>query len=193
MRKHLGYLFILAVVIGLSAFILLRSGGHSVSSPILETDVLDVLAGDVVPQETSNSLPQESASLNRVERIIDGDTFVAQVGGKEERIRLIGIDTPELHPLQPYAEEAKTKLAELLGGGWVRLKLDVRERDKYGRILAYVYAPQGEGEIFVNYELVRQGYAKVMTIPPDVAYADEFVEAQRQARQEALGLWSLEE
>lgn len=210
MGKYLGYLFILAVMAGLFALAFLHPNKPTPSPIALETDVLDLLAEEILPREALGVARESEprASLQQVVRIIDGDTFVARLNGKDESVRLIGIDTPELNERQPYAEEAKEKSAELLMGGWVRLELDVRERDKYGRILAYVYVPMdstlrlhsgqagspqgGDGELFVNLELVRQGYAQVLTIPPDVAHADDFREAQKLAQEENLGLWSLD-
>lgn len=116
-------------------------------------------------------------------RVIDGDTIVVQIRGVEEKVRLIGIDTPERG--KPYYSEATEKTRELLGAGELRLAKDVRERDKYGRLLRYVYV----GEVFINAELVRQGYAMPLTYPPDVAHAEEFRALAEDARNNERGLW----
>lgn len=122
-----------------------------------------------------------------VQRVIDGDTVVL-VGG--ERVRYIGVDTPELHhpkkKVQPYAREATEFNRRLVEGQKVRLELDVERRDKYGRLLAYVYLEDGR---FVNAELLKEGYAQLLTIPPNVRYADLFVGLQKQARDAKRGLW----
>ena len=122
-----------------------------------------------------------------VQRAVDGDTVVL-VGG--DRVRYIGVDTPELHhpkkPVQFYAREAMEFNRRLVEGKTVRLEFDVERRDKYGRLLAYVYLPDGT---FVNAELVRQGYAQLLTFPPNVKHVDLFRKLQTEAREANRGLW----
>ena len=122
-----------------------------------------------------------------VERAVDGDTVVL-VGG--ERVRYIGIDTPELHhpkkPVERYAREAKEFNRRLVEGKKIRLETDVERRDKYGRLLAYVFLEDGR---FVNAELIKEGYAQLLTIPPNVRYVDLFTGLQKQARENKRGLW----
>ncbi|MCM8794841.1 MAG: thermonuclease family protein [Candidatus Omnitrophica bacterium] len=122
-----------------------------------------------------------------VERVIDGDTAVLTGG---ERVRYIGIDTPELHhpkkPVEYYAREAKEFNRQLVEGKKVRLEFDVDRRDKYKRLLAYVFLEDGT---FVNAELLRQGYAQLLTVPPNVKYTDLFVQCQKEAREANRGLW----
>ena len=125
-----------------------------------------------------------------VERVVDGDTIV--VTGRIH-VRLIGIDTPEsVDPRRPVAcfgKEASTFMAALLPKGTaVRLVGDVEQEDTYGRTLAYVY--RREDGLFVNAELVRKGYANVLTVPPNLAHTDEFEAAARVARIASIGLWS---
>ena len=101
--------------------------------------------------------------------ITDGDTFTAYMpSGELERIRLIGIDTPELHPLEPGAEAATARLAELLDGE-IFLELGRQERDQYGRLLAWVFV---DG-VLVNAELLRDGIAELMIIPPNTRHIEE--------------------
>lgn len=124
-----------------------------------------------------------------VERIVDGDTLVV-AGGR--RVRLTGIDTPEtVHPREPvecFGREANAHLGALLPvGERVRLEADVEREDRYGRTLAYVWRV-ADG-LFVNEAMVADGYATVHTVPPNVAHADEFVAAQREAREGDRGLW----
>lgn len=120
-----------------------------------------------------------------VTRVIDGDTIEVQMNGSVYPVRYIGMDTPEL-PHECYAREATDKNCELVLHKTVRLEKDVRETDHYGRMLRYVYV----GDTFVNAELVRLGYAMVYTVPPDVKYADYFLQLQQEARDARRGLWS---
>jgi len=128
-----------------------------------------------------------------VVRVIDGDTIVVEYRGKEEKVRLIGVNTPEIHHpnkgVERYGRAAASYTKKLLQNKQVRLEFDVQQRDKYGRLLAYVYLPDGT---FVNARLVAEGYAQVMTVPPNVRHAGEFRELQRQACQANKGLWGIE-
>jgi micrococcal nuclease len=124
------------------------------------------------------------------ERVIDGDTVVVTGG---ERVRLIGIDTPETrHPdrgVECFGREASAHTERLLPPGEpVRLVYDVERRDRYGRTLAHLYRLR-DG-LHVNAALVADGYAQVATYPPNVAPAHELLELQRTARAEGRGLWS---
>jgi micrococcal nuclease len=109
-----------------------------------------------------------------------------------ERVRYIGINTPETkHPtrgVEPYGPEAATANTRLVAGHTVRLEFDVQQRDKYGRLLAYVYV----GDTMINAELVRQGFAQVATFPPNVRYQERFLQLQREARDAGRGLWGRE-
>ncbi len=110
--------------------------------------------------------------------------------GAAETVRYIGIDTPEtVHPSQPVeymGKEASIYNARLLQSGPLRLVTDVDERDKYGRLLAYVWA----GDIFVNRRMVLDGFAQVSTYPPNVRYETDFLDAQVKARTAEVGLWA---
>ena len=127
----------------------------------------------------------------RVVRVVDGDTFVVDFNGKDEKVRLIGVDTPE----SVHADESKNtaeglKVSEYtkskLNGKTVKLEFDVSERDKYGRLLAYVYL---DGEMY-NKHLLEIGYAKIATYPPNVKYVEDFKTLQKEARENKVGLWS---
>jgi micrococcal nuclease len=128
----------------------------------------------------------------QVVRVIDGDTIAVRVGGRDERVRYIGVDTPESvkpgTPVQCYAKRASAANAALVAGRRVRLVGDVEHRDRYGRLLAYVYR-DGDGA-FVNALLVRDGYARTLTIAPNVAHAAEFARLAKTARSAGKGLWS---
>jgi micrococcal nuclease len=140
----------------------------------------------VLAATRSSPGPGEEVSATLV-RVVDGDTIIVRLpNGRQERVRYIGIDTPELRPeVEPFAQEATRQNEELLRSGSIRLLLDVQERDRFGRLLAYVWA----GDVFVNERLVADGYALVATYPPNVAYTEAFVEAERRARAEGRGLW----
>ncbi|NNE10853.1 MAG: hypothetical protein HKN41_01250 [Ilumatobacter sp.] len=130
-----------------------------------------------------------------VDFVVDGDTIDVIVDGREERVRLTGIDTPELArrdtgaTAECFGEEATAFTTSLLPIGTpVRLERDVEGRDDYGRLLAYVY--RADDGIFVNYEIVRQGYALPLTIPPNVTFSELMVDAARAAEADDAGLWS---
>lgn len=124
-----------------------------------------------------------------VVRVVDGDTVQVRIGDHVERVRYIGMDTPEVHHPrrgeEPGGREATAVNRDLVLGRAVRLELDVRTRDRYGRLLAYVWV----GDVMVNAELVRRGYAQVMTVPPNVRYQTLFLRLQREAREAGRGLW----
>jgi micrococcal nuclease len=135
---------------------------------------------------------EEEGDVGRVVRVVDGDTIHVQVGGVREKVRYIGVDTPETHrpgtPVQCYGRAATAANARLVEGRRVRLERDVEARDRYGRLLAYVRLA-GDGR-FVNAELVRAGYAQALTIPPNVRHAAEFKRLAASARRAGRGLWS---
>lgn len=135
--------------------------------------------------ETAQQKQQDRLFL--VTRVIDGDTIEIEGG---QRVRYIGIDTPETvdprKPVQCFGVEASNKNKDLVSGKRVRLEKDVSETDKYNRLLRYVYIDN----LFVNLELVKEGYAYSSTYPPDVKYQNQFVEAQRLAKEQNKGLWS---
>lgn len=127
-----------------------------------------------------------------VEKVIDGDTFWLDDGSDEPlRVRLIGIDAPESRDFgtkvkEYYGEEAKEYLKKLIEGKKVRLEYDVEPFDQYDRTLAYVYLKDGT---FVNAEMIRNGYATVLIIPPNVRYSLTFLRLAREARKKKAGLW----
>jgi micrococcal nuclease len=133
---------------------------------------------------------QPSALTGTVVHVVDGDTIHVQLGTHLEKVRYIGMNTPEAnHPTRGQergGREATAVNRELVDGRQVRLELDVQLRDRYGRLLAYVWAD----DAMVNAELVRLGYAQVMTIPPNVRYSETFVKLQREARETGRGLWA---
>lgn len=131
--------------------------------------------------------PPAEAGRVRVRRVVDGDTFVTARG---ERVRLLGVNTPESvdprRPVQRYGKEAAAFSRRLLGGRSVLLAPGRTPRDRYGRTLAWVWLEDGR---FVNAELVRLGYAQVYTFPDNPDHARLLVLCQREAREAGRGLW----
>jgi micrococcal nuclease len=142
--------------------------------------------------DKTDSSSNAQADFLLVTKVVDGDTFWADDGtSKGVKIRLIGVDAPESRKtfkkeVGYFGKEAKGYLSNLLEGKSVRLEFDLNRTDKYGRTLAYVYLQDGT---FVNAELIKSGYAMVMTVPPNVKFADVFVKLQQEARVNNRGLW----
>ncbi len=164
-----------------------------VSSRIAAALLLSVCAlvgcgGDGTPGESGDALEANA----EVVRVVDGDTIIVLMDGAEERVRLIGINTPESvdprRPVMCFGKEAATELGEILAeGAGIRLERDVEPRDRYDRLLAYVY--RSSDALFVNLEMVERGYAQQYTYPPNVAHTDEFRAAERAARTTEQGAW----
>ncbi|UTI63411.1 thermonuclease family protein [Paraconexibacter antarcticus] len=127
----------------------------------------------------------------RVIRVVDGDTVKVSAGGREDTVRYIGIDTPESvkpdTPVRCFGKEASARNEELVDGRTVRLVVGAEARDRYGRLLAYVY-PDGAGTS-VNETLAAEGYARTLTIRPNDRYAPVFSARVRAAQAAGRGLW----
>jgi micrococcal nuclease len=138
--------------------------------------------------------PDDAVQANAtVVRVVDGDTVVVDAAGVDERVRLIGIDTPESvdrnRPVMCFGPEATEHLTELLPEGTaVRLERDVEARDRYDRLLAYLY--RAEDGMFVNMAMVSDGYAQEYPFPPNVEHRAGFRAAEREARTRGAGAWS---
>ncbi len=135
-----------------------------------------------------------------VKKVFDGDTFLLASG---EKVRLIGLDTPELHESDKlFRDSRKSKMEvskiKLMGkksylftklmveGRYVRLEFDTERKDKYNRLLAYAYLQNGT---FVNAEILKQGYASMLTVPPNVKYVNDFLKLYKEAKENRRGLW----
>jgi micrococcal nuclease len=157
--------------------------------------LLVVLAGCGVGRATAPTSANGSSGKGAgvVSKEVDGDTIHVRIGGSDEKVRFIGINTPETHGpgglRECFGQEASKRMTELLPVGTpVNLTADVDLRDRYGRLLAYVY--RSRDHLFVNLAMVQQGYAEAYTFPPNVAHVDEFVSAAAKARDAGRGLWS---
>jgi endonuclease YncB( thermonuclease family) len=144
------------------------------------------------PQNTFSILGQLEGPF-AVERVIDGDTFVLDGG---ERVRIIGVDAPEVG--EPFADRATAFLAALIKDKPIFLELDAGERDRFGRLLAYVYvedpggawvAENGRRFTQASHALAAAGLADIMTVPPNVTYAEVHLDAVRAARDTGRGFW----
>lgn len=138
--------------------------------------------------------PDEAAAGDRavregvVTRVVDGDTF--RMG--DERVRLIGVDTPETKkpgsPVECFGRKASAFTTRVLDGEEVVLRFDVEREDRYGRTLAYVERARDGFDL--NAELIKRGYALPLTVPPNVARAEKYRELGARARDRGRGLWS---
>ncbi|MFZ3121948.1 MAG: thermonuclease family protein [Thermodesulfovibrionales bacterium] len=123
----------------------------------------------------------------RVIKAHDGDTVSVILNGRKEKVRLIGIDAPEIKQ-RPWGTRARKHLEKMLTASnrTVILEFDVERRDKYGRLLCYVYSTDKN---MINLQMLKHGYAVLLTIPPNVRHVDEFRKAQHNAREQKLGIW----
>jgi micrococcal nuclease len=154
-----------------------------------------IAAGAVVTfqlrdRRASTESPRGTAT---VVEVIDGDTLVVDLGGGDERVRLIGIDTPESvapdRPDECFGAEASHHLADLAPPGTaVRLERDIEPRDQYDRLLAYAY--RARDDLFLNLAQVTGGFAEPLAYPPNTAHQAAFAQAEREARVAGAGLWT---
>jgi micrococcal nuclease len=147
------------------------------------TSTLRSAAPSAALTDSGPTEPRRETSSCTITRIVDGDTIDCARTG---RVRLIGMDTPESNQ-RPYGAQASRALAALIPVGTeVRLESDVDARDQYGRLLAYAWV----GRTMVNWRMVREGWAVLLTYQPNVQYVDWFIDAERRAREEGRGLWA---
>lgn len=160
---------------------------------LVSDDVKELLPGSNLSSPTPVASPSATVEsvhggvLTTVVDVIDGDTIKIEGG---EIVRYIGMNTPETvdprRPVECFGKEASVKNEELVQGKVVELEKDISERDVYGRLLRYIWV----GDTLINEQLVREGYARVSTYPPDVKYEDVLLESERFARGNEKGLWS---
>jgi endonuclease YncB( thermonuclease family) len=143
------------------------------------------------PQPEQSPNAREKSGTHEVVRFVDGDTVVVRLDGKDETIRMTGVDTPETNapgtPVQCYGPAASAYTKNLIGNQQVRLERDTASdnRDRYGRLLRYVYLPDGR---LVAEELIKNGYGFAYTVFP-FAKKDVFVAAEENAKSANKGLW----
>lgn len=181
---------IIPYILGLLILITLAAVNHQTADVTSMKDMSEdegVLGEvDQLPNDGNSNEVDISSQELLVVRVIDGDTIELE-GGK--KLRYIGIDTPETkHPnkgLECYGREAYEKNKELVEGKVVKIKKDVSETDRYGRLLRYVYV---DG-VMINALLVREGYAKASSYPPDIKHQESLRDLESAAREFNLGLW----
>ncbi len=160
----------------------------------------NVKIGKVVPNDfltrdevRLTSEPRLSGNLYQVARVVDGDTLTLRLGDKEEKVRLIGINTPETvdprRPVECFGKEASNHMKELADAKNVYIETDTTqgERDKYGRLLAYVYLEDGQ---MLNRKMIAEGYAYEYTYLRPYKYQEDFKKSQNLARVTKVGLWA---
>ena len=150
-------------------------------------------ACDATSTTTTAPAPGELEANAIIDDVIDGDTVDVIITGREERVRLIGIDTPETKkpnsPIECFGPEATAFTEALLPIGTpIYIERDVVNRDDFGRLLGYVY--RADDGIFVNYEIMRQGFAQPLSIPPNDTFAELFADAARAAEADDARLWA---
>lgn len=186
----------IASILGLCLFTVRSIGGtNSIDSKVLNAhkNKKDYKA----PKSKANNFVQA-----RVVKVVDGDTISVSISGKVHKIRMVGVDTPEtVHPKKPvqyYGKEASNYTKSQLTGKTVYLQKDVRDTDKYGRLLRYVWIQRPSSNnpsknevisMMYNAQLVKNGYGHVYTYPPDVKYIPIFRELESLARKNNIGLW----
>ncbi len=189
----------LAIVVGLAAIGSLQKTdpGSPTTAPATAARVF--AAATATPTATPAPTPGPTfgptgqTTEADVVRVVDGDTIVVAFGGREYKVRYIGMDTPETKdpnsPVQWMAPQATAANAALVAGQTVVLEKDVSEVDRFDRLLRYVWLTDGTAWTLVNLELVRQGVASAKSYPPDVRYDDVYRVAQADAQRSGLGLW----
>jgi len=188
MKVLLGILIIMG-------FVLTAPWVQDVDTPPIVTSSPQTIATSSVRNEAPAKV---AADWYPVVRVIDGDTIVVLMNGKNVTVRLIGLDTPEIvdprKPVQCFGKEASEKMKRVISGQSVRVETDPSQGtyDKYGRLLAYIYAPANvrpEG-ILVNKYMIAEGYGHEYTYNLPYKYQAEFKAAQKQAREQKKGLWA---
>ncbi|MEI8096780.1 MAG: thermonuclease family protein [Candidatus Moraniibacteriota bacterium] len=182
MTRKQSIFFIIVLFVGINIFVIFFFQNISVGKTSFP---LNIWNGNIFGQGNKN----ESETF-LVKKVVDGDTIELDNG---EKVRYVGVNTPESvdprRKVECFGKEASAYNKDLVEGKKVRLEKDISDRDKYGRLLRFVYLEDGT---FVNELLVREGYAFVSTYPPDVSKQDIFRRAESDARNAQLGLWNKE-
>ena len=161
-----------------------------ITGSLKKEEILSIFQNNKI-QQTITTKETQNLDQYLIKEVIDGDTYKIDYEGKEQKVRLIGVDTPEsVHPDKTknteYGKQAANYVKKLIENQYVSLEFDVSKTDKYGRLLAYVYLENGE---MLNAKLVKEGYAQVATYAPNVKYVDTFKSMQQEARKNKRGFW----
>jgi micrococcal nuclease len=187
-------------ILSIILFILILYAGYTIylqHAPVapVPTQVQSIPTSDpAVLSESTKSGELANKTLYKVTKVVDGDTIDIESEQGKQTVRFIGIDTPETvdprKSVQCFGKEASNETKRLLQGRSVYLEKDVSDTDRYHRLLRYVYLPLDDDSIiFVNDHLVRSGYARLLTYPPDVKFNQQFLLAEQEARSQKKGLW----
>lgn len=153
--------------------------------PATETQIADTPTTQALQSPQACIRAQEPQNAKVVE-VVDGDTIRVEMDGSIYPVRYIGIDTPEsTTQVEPFGKESSQKNSELVAGQNVTMYRDTSETDQFDRLLRFVFV----GDKFINYELVKQGYAKAFYYPPDISCAELFQQAEKQASTDGAGMW----
>jgi len=172
-------IYVIVLIAVLIIGILIGKSGTNNTSIAGKTQQVANLGGSVKDSSESSSINANRSV--KVTRVLDGDTIEIESG---ERVRYLGINAPESG--QPFFTEATRENERLVAGRTVALEFDVQTQDRYKRLLAYVWV----GDVLVNEEIVKNGYAVIETIQPNVKYQDLILKAQQEARNACRGLWA---
>ncbi|MBW6467676.1 MAG: thermonuclease family protein [Coriobacteriia bacterium] len=201
---------VLALLIAVSAIAgcARAAAPEELSNPVVESPVQGEapqpetkLEAEPEPEPIPDPEPAVKVTAVQVTRVVDGDTIVVKMpDGTDEKIRFIGVDTPEsTNQIEPYGKEASGYTANALSGKTIYLETDAELRDRYGRMLAHVWLSEPSvvddssiRQYLFNAHLVLAGYANLMTIPPNVKYVDYLKTYEAEARQASAGLWAPE-
>jgi len=168
--------------------------GGSVSTPTVTPNSTPSSSSDSVSATSTTPVTEvkklcsnQDTCTAKANIVIDGDTIVLDTG---EKVRYTGVDTPETvdprKPVQCFGKEASDKNKELVAGKEVKLVKDISDKDKYGRLLRYVYV----GDKFINDSLVKDGFAHSSSYPPDIKYQEQFRKSEEEAKNNKIGLWA---
>lgn len=208
MQRKLGTILTIVVIVAIAFYMNKEqlTGAHSVEPAPAATSsseksehawptpsAADIERLKAEPKLRASATEYKKLKAATVVRVVDGDTVELTMDGKTEKVRLLNVNTPETvdprKPVEEYGKEASAFTKSILKPGTkVRVRPEVEERDRYGRLLLHVYL---EDRTWFNALLVRAGYGQVMTISPNVAAADFFKELQAKARSEEIGLWQV--
>ena len=161
---------------------------------IYRSGLVVVLTCLILSNCSSSSDPLPDGANGRIVKVIDGDTLDVSMNGRTERVRLIGIDTPETKkpnsPVECFGPEATERTKELLPEDTpVLVQRDIEARDPYGRLLGYIY--RTSDQLFVNQDLIVNGFARPLSIAPNTTFAREFATLAQSAQDSKTGLWGM--
>lgn len=184
-KKAIGGLIVLVLAIGCAKYGIDLAEYEEEISALTGVDI-----SEGKPNSKEEKVNLDDLGTYKVVRVVDGDTFIINYNGKEERVRLIGVDTPEsVHPNEEkntaFGKKVSNFSKEKLTNKEVQIEFDVSQRDKYGRLLCYVYV---DGQMY-NKLLLEEGLAKVATYPPNIKYVEDFTKIQKEARENKKGMW----